>query len=214
MNNIPDVICMSISPDMSDEDLRECVYDMMPVCDRAGHGFCLTVFEYSRLTPEGGRRRPAQTQDGSTMKFLATGRLRYSPTLPNGTMVRRDGKTTKWWLVIDCDPLIGRYYRHLYHLYHWKTREIKKPSWEAHISIIANEQPPNEALWRKYDGQHIEFEYNHVAGENDIYVWLPVYCDRALDIRQELGLPRHPYVPLHMTIGNNKPQLHEIEQAG
>lgn len=81
---------------------------------------------------------------------------------------------------------------------------MQRPAWEAHISVIANEMPPNIGLWRAYDGQEIAFSYEPAPEFNGIYVWLPVICERALDIREELGLPRQPFYPLHLTIGNNK----------
>ena len=39
--------------------------------------------------------------------FTAQGTLRYSP--------KRQSSDQHWWLVLDCDPEIGEYYRHLYH---------------------------------------------------------------------------------------------------
>jgi hypothetical protein len=138
-------------------------------------------------------------------RFRATGRLRYSPT-NNGKVIRRDGGTTKWWLVIDCDPNIGRYYRELYRMDNYSVRTIQRPAWDAHISVIANEQPPDKFMsaWRKHEGQRIEYEYVHYAQSNGTYVWLPVWCEKALDIREELGLKRNPYHQLHLTVGNCK----------
>ena len=136
-------------------------------------------------------------------RFKSVGRLRYSPT-NNGKSIRRDGGTTKWWLVIDCDSNIGRYYRELYRMAHHGVYTIQRPAWDAHISIIANEKPPDEKLWRKYEGRYIEYEYLHKPDGNNLYVWLPVFCEQALDMREELGLKRNPYHPLHLTVGNCK----------
>lgn len=138
--------------------------------------------------------------------FKSIGKLRYSPQL-NGSLNRRDGGSTKWWLVIDCDPEIGRYYRSLYEMWTYKTSELRRPAWEAHISVIRDEKPSNEADWLKYDGQDIEFTYMPDLEFNGIYVWMPVLCPNALDIREELGLPRNPYYDLHLTIGNRKEEL-------
>lgn len=135
--------------------------------------------------------------------FRSTGRLRYSPTI-NGSTNRRDGGTTKWWLVVDCDPEIGRYYRTLYSMWTYKTSTLQQPAWSAHISIVRNERPPNEKAWKKYAGKPIEYTYIPKLEFNGIYVWLPVICDQALDIREELGLSREPYYSLHLTIGNRK----------
>lgn len=139
----------------------------------------------------------------TTTTLKSRGRIRYSPT-NNGKIERRDGGTTKWWVVIDVDPEIGRYYRELYRLSHYKTQVINRPAWDAHISIIANEVPPDQTAWRKHERRWINFEYLHQPLSNGLYVWLPVICEEALDLREELGLKRNPYHPLHLTIGNNK----------
>jgi hypothetical protein len=138
----------------------------------------------------------------------ATGRLRYSPKLnAKGSTTRRDGGSTKWWLVIDCPPGIGKYYRELYAMSRYNVETLQRPLWEAHISIIRDEPPPDHLkyFWERYNGKQINFEYDgYRAANNGTYVWLPVVCNAALDIREELGLPRHPYFALHLTIGNFK----------
>lgn len=141
--------------------------------------------------------------------FKSTGKLRYSPKLNNGSMDRRDGGSTKWWLVIDVSPGIGRYYRDLFAMHRHNVELLQRPLWDAHISVVRDEEPKADfkALWNKYQGQPIEFFYDGFdATGNGTYVWLPVRCDRALDIREELGLPRMPYFNLHLTIGNLKEQ--------
>ncbi len=128
--------------------------------------------------------------------LTSKGTLRYSPqTL---------GKTSKWWLVVDCDPNIGKYYRHLYFLENNKCSKIQRPAWEIHISVVRNEEPPNPELWMAHEGEEIEFEYHPPVQNNEIFYWLPVTCEKLLDIRERLGLPRQPDYDLHMTIGNNK----------
>lgn len=138
-----------------------------------------------------------------TKTMKSQGRIRYSPT-NNGKTERRDGGTTKWWVVIDVDPEIGRYYRELFRLSCYKTGVLNRPTWDAHISVVANEIPPDQTAWRKYERKLITFEYIHRPEGNGVYVWLPVICSQALDLREELGLSRNPYHPLHLTIGNTK----------
>lgn len=135
----------------------------------------------------------------------STGTLRYSPKL-NGSHERRDGGSTKWWLVLDVDPELGRYLRQLHHLATYRTQKLQKPAWEVHISVIRDEEPLDEfkPLWEKYAGLELCFEYELNAEGNETYVWLPVVCEAALDIRVEMGLPRSPIFPLHCTIGNFK----------
>lgn len=136
-------------------------------------------------------------------RLKSRGRIRYSPT-NNGKMERRDGGTTKWWMVIDADPEIGRYYRELFRLNSYKTRVLNRPVWNAHISVVTDEYPPNPGVWRKHERKWIDFEYVPQPCENGTYVWLPVVCEKALDLREELGLKRNPFYPLHLTIGNTK----------
>lgn len=131
------------------------------------------------------------------------GRIRYSPT-NNGKIERRNGGSTKWWMIIDVDPEIGKYYRELYKLANFKTKVINRPIWDVHISIVTGEIPPNKTLWKKHEKRWIEFEYFHQSLSNEVFVWLPVICEEALDLREELGLQRNPFHPLHLTIGNKK----------
>jgi hypothetical protein len=89
----------------------------------------------------------------------------------------------------------------------YKTSELRRPAWEAHISVIRDEKPPNESNWMKYEGETIEFTYTPDLEFNGIYVWLPVVCPKALDIREELGLNRSPFYNLHLTVGNRKEEI-------
>jgi hypothetical protein len=125
------------------------------------------------------------------------GILRYSPQLV-GTVTENN-----WWLVIDCDPEIGRYFRHLYYLANYRCRQLLRPAWEEHISVVRNEEPPNKHLWKKYNGNTIIFHYEPVVKYDGLYCWINVNCPQALEIRQELGL-RGPIIPLHLTVGNSK----------
>ena len=124
------------------------------------------------------------------------------------------------WCVIDVDREITRYYRW------WVDRELlnktgvqgfglKQPSWDAHISIIRGEgdikQVPADKLkklWRKYDGQEVEFFYHHNVRQSgdttgfdrpDHYWFVNVECALGKQIREELGLPSH--WKFHLTIG-------------
>jgi hypothetical protein len=133
----------------------------------------------------------------------SVGTFRYSPTL-NGSMARRDGGTTRWWLIIDCDPELGRYLRHLYTLGSFRTRKVQAPLWETHISVIRGEEPPDKRAWERFNGVEVEFDYEPVLRETQGYLWAAVVCETALRHREELGLPRDPDPALHMTVGNLK----------
>jgi hypothetical protein len=133
----------------------------------------------------------------------STGTLRFSPTLRNGSHTRRDGGRTRWWLIIECDPELGRFLRHLYAIGHYRTITLQPPLWGPHISVIRGEVPPNAAAWGSADGATVEFEYSSELLETNGYVWSPVECTRALAIRELLELPRSPDPPLHLSIGNS-----------
>ena len=108
------------------------------------------------------------------------------------------------WLIIKVDDSeISRYYRKLHSMYSYGVN-ILKPPMHSHITIISKycEKPP-EYFEKKYDGQAVEFSYNLQAGVCETYVWLPVVCEHAQFLRDELGLGQ-PFYPFHLTIGNRK----------
>lgn len=152
---------------------------------------------------------PSYYRDRAT--FTSTGRLSYDP--------KRMGmeRNTAWWLVVNCDPEIARYYRW------WADKannplgleegNLKKPIWWPHISVIRGEKPKPELrdLWRKYEGEEVEFKYGvviHNSGENttrktpDIHWYINCECPRLDEIRRELGLWRG-YEKYHLTIGKS-----------
>jgi hypothetical protein len=127
------------------------------------------------------------------MQFKSTGKIKYSP--------KTHKIDDKWWVVLDCQVDIGKYYRNLYELSTFKTEKLKVPSWKEHITIVRNEKPVNEEVWRVYNDRIIEFEYNTIPRWNDQYYWLDVECDFFYQLRIELGLPKEPEIPFHLTFG-------------
>lgn len=128
--------------------------------------------------------------------FKSIGKLRYSPKLLGN-------RNEKWWMVLDCDPEIGRYYRYLFKVGGYK--KLGRPSWKEHITVVRNEEPPDQYkhLWEKYESEVVEFSYNHDIIDNSIYYWLEVQSPRLDEIRVELGLSVIPEFPFHITIGNS-----------
>ena len=123
----------------------------------------------------------------------SVGRIRYSPKRLG------DYVSENWWLVVDCDPEIGRYYRHLFWLSTHKTYRPWRPKWREHISVCRNETPQNRSIWEAHAGKKVIFFYEPIPKTNGTYWWLDVQCELLLDIREELGLPRQPEYPLHLT---------------
>ncbi len=138
----------------------------------------------------------------SSLWLPSIGTLRYSPPLGRGGHTRRDGGSTRWWLIVDGDPELGRYLRRQFRIAHHRTRSLQAPLWGTHVSAIRGEVPPKPAAWKRLDGAAIAFDYDPDARETDGYVWCPVRCPALLDLREELGLAREPQPALHLTIGN------------
>lgn len=136
------------------------------------------------------------------MCFKSTGIIQYDP--PRGRMKKK----TSWWCVINVDREITRYYR--WWVYNRYLIELAQPSWDAHISIIRGEQPkPHlKKLWKKYDGQQVEFTYNHNPRQSgdttgfdrpDCFWFVNVQCALGTQIRKEFELPHN--WSLHLTFG-------------
>jgi hypothetical protein len=133
----------------------------------------------------------------------AEGTLRYS--------VKREGGEQNWWIVLDCDPVLGDYYRHLYLLANHRCEKLQRPFWGAHITVSRNEEPCGDfkCRWMKYEGEKVEFTY--VPGVKDNYspdryrsfFWLDVKSPRLMEVRQELGLGA-PSCGFHLTIGSQE----------
>lgn len=123
------------------------------------------------------------------------GILRYSPPLLGG-------RDEKWWLVLDCDLEIVKYYRHLYKMNSYFCEEMIKPAWDSHITVIRNEEPQNKIHWNKYNGLPIDFTYSHIVENDGNYWWLPVQSLILEEIRLELGLSKDPEFPFHLSVGH------------
>jgi hypothetical protein len=144
---------------------------------------------------------------------------------------RGDMKTrTKWWVVVNLDRGITDYYRH------WANKQINPlrydtldrqraswklncdrredllvPAWGAHMSIIRGEKPyPDKMhLWKKYDGQKVDFKYSYNVrysgdtmdrGEkNGVYWFVDAVCDVGKQMREEFNLKSD--WTFHITVG-------------
>lgn len=118
--------------------------------------------------------------------------------------MRRDGGSTEYWLILACDPALGRYLRQLYLLDHRRTQALSDPLWGPHVSIVQGEAPAQPGRWKDREGAEMPFTLLWRPQEIGDYVFFPVDCASALDYREALGLPREPRHPLHLTIGNRK----------
>ena len=111
-------------------------------------------------------------------------------------------KSTKWWLILECDREIGRYLRHLYTVSVHHTRQLQEPLWGTHVSVVRDEEPPHLEFWEEVAGDEVVLHYEPEIRIANGFAFAPVRCEPALDYRERLGLPRQPEYPLHLTIGN------------
>jgi hypothetical protein len=127
--------------------------------------------------------------------YKSTGVLRYSETGLN--------------LRLDVDQGISDYYRALVP----KWINLNRQAYPAHISLVRKEVVPNMDVWRRHEGERIEFCYSPHIHHGKVYYWLNCFCTRLEEIRLELGLPVSSEYTLppegwtkcfHMTIGNLK----------
>lgn len=137
-------------------------------------------------------------------QHTTTGTFRYSPTIRGDSTTRRDGGSTVWWLILDCDPELGRLLRHFYRKSRCNTVMPQPPLWGTHVSVIHGDEPPDKAHWKRLAGLEVEVEYALDVQVTHDYLWVPAWCPLALEHRAELGLPPEPDPPLHLTFGNLK----------
>jgi len=136
------------------------------------------------------------------MYHEGTGIIKYDPY--RGGMKKK----TQWWAVVEVDKEITRYFRWMVKKNLWI--DLAQPSWDAHISIIRGERPPGNKidLWKKYDGQKIDFKYSlNVRQSGDTTGWdrpshywfVEIDCPQLKQIREEFGFPSD--WKQHITIG-------------
>jgi len=128
----------------------------------------------------------------------SSGMIHYSPQLLGDS-------SSKWWLVLWCDDKqLAKYYRHLYYLDQNLCHKLQRPAWDSHITVIRDEEPPDakKHLWGTHEGEPVEFSYSPEVLTDGEYWWLPVISEQLLEFREELGLARQPFYPLHFSIGH------------
>ena len=114
-------------------------------------------------------------------------------------------------LILEVDPGISKLYYKLIPLYKKKNR----PRWPAHITLVRTgvEIPIYTQYWKMYEGEKVDFFYENIVRENQMYYWVNVFCVRLEQIRAELGLSIYSRFTIppegfkkcfHITIGNKK----------
>ncbi len=127
----------------------------------------------------------------------------FFPT--NGTLQYGPGFRAVVWAEQDIADL----YRKLIPKYYYVAPQL----YPAHITVVRLrlETAENMAVWSKYQGEVVPFEYENEICFDGTYFYLKVRSDRIGDIREELGLPRFRFGDLgadkgcyHISIGNVK----------
>lgn len=94
-------------------------------------------------------------------------------------------------------------------MHRYSCEILQRPAWEEHITVIRNEEPSHKELWKKYDGQSVDFEIGLEPRTNGYYFWLPVCCPEAYNIREELGITTELRWDLHLSFGHRKEEINE-----
>lgn len=69
-----------------------------------------------------------------------------------------------------------------------------------HITLVKRETPPYVEYWNKYRRYEVSIYYSlMVGGAKGPYHWLSINPTFLYDIRAELGLPKNPRFPLHLS---------------
>lgn len=127
--------------------------------------------------------------------WKSTGIVRYDPRVDRGTF-------KDWWVIVQCDREIVRYYQHIFYTLYWK--KLQTAMWGSHISIVRGEKPLNMDAWKRFNGRLIEFSYVYEGGfyTNGQHFWMKAWSPQFAEIRASLGLKPDPKVPFHLSIGS------------
>lgn len=133
------------------------------------------------------------------MLIKATGILDFN--LKNVTKKHSNQSTWKRTAMIKTDCDIERYYA--WFLEKRFNLKLNKTIRGSHISII-NDRMDRDIFQQAaevFNGKEITFYYDTEPRGSSSHWWLSVYCPDAFNIRESIGIDRHPFYSLHLTIG-------------
>ena len=109
-------------------------------------------------------------------------------------------RARKWYAIAHVDRQLVRYYQ----WWIWREFRIKitDSAWKPHATLIRGEKPRKPLLWNLHEGHKVQVSYSPKLLTNGNHWWLPACSTDLENIRTELGLRARPYVPFHITIGN------------
>lgn len=133
------------------------------------------------------------------LPFKGTGKIVYDP-FRAGMKAKTD-----WWVVIEVDKEITRYYR--WWLNYQFGLILDAPAWDAHCSVVRSERPKpgTEHLWKKLHGKVIDIDFGHIvknAPSKPEFWYIDAYAPEIDEIRNGFGLKTfHDY---HITVAKSK----------
>jgi hypothetical protein len=82
---------------------------------------------------------------------------------------------------------------------------LHPPMWGNHVTVVrGDEKPPKSQVWKKHEGETVEFEVSPHLYRNWNFWCLPVRSQQLHDIRKELGLAA--FHEMHVTVGREVDQ--------
>lgn len=79
--------------------------------------------------------------------------------------------------------------------------KLQKPAWGCHISITRGKTLTDPDMIYDFDGKVVEFFYSTNIYQYHGHFCTNVICEKASEIRKNLGLDEEYLIRLHMTIG-------------
>ena len=129
-------------------------------------------------------------------RILTKGRLVYDP-------VRHDFKKahkTRTLIIQLARDDLDLYYQWFITRHGGQNLQLQRPMYGTHVTLVGGaEFVPRLDRWKKHEGKIIEFEYDPVVRNHQMFWSLPVYGDHLQEYRLELGMKPEP--DFHITVG-------------
>jgi hypothetical protein len=112
------------------------------------------------------------------------------------------------WVTIEAPYDVVNYYK--FWVEKFTGKKISTSYHKPHITVLAGKHEAGgskHTLWKKYEGQVVEFKYySKIYTDRDWfflgeYFWLRVQCPLIPKLREELGFKPELKWPPHLTIG-------------
>jgi len=134
------------------------------------------------------------------MLFKVKGKIKFSPADKTNKHISESTWKRVAMIQTYCD--LDQYYA-----WFLKKRfniELNKNLRGTHVTFISDKLDESifEEAAKIFDGKEIEFYIDNEPQTSGRYWWLRVYCPDAEIIRESMGLSRHPYFGLHLTLGH------------